>query len=78
MNSIQPAMALCAGQFAAFRLVEFHSNPKFFLRPRNGSSVLSGDDRRRMGKRNSAGVECETGSKPSADCCAVVVALATA
>jgi hypothetical protein len=49
-----------------------------FLRPRNGSSVLFGDGRRRMGKRNSAGVECETGSKPSAECRAAFVALAMA
>ena len=49
-----------------------------FLRPRNASSVLSGDNRRRMGKRNSAVVECETGSKPSAERRAAVVALPTA
>ena len=70
MDSSRSAMTLCV----YLDLWNFTQIRNAFLRPRNGSSVLSGNDRRRMGKRNSAGVECETGSKPS-NCC---VAVATA
>jgi hypothetical protein len=61
--------------FAAFRPVEFHSNPKCFFTTTQWFSGLIPDHRTWMDKRNSAGVECETGSKPSAHCRAAVIAL---
>ena len=66
-------------EFTPLRPVEFHSNPKcFFTATQWFFGLIRATTAWWMGKRNGAGVECESESKPSADCRAAVVALAAA